>query len=68
MAQAQLNVAREQLDVLKRSHPYTLAELLNDPVELMQRTHELKAEIERQKEVARVYEAKIAELMEGGRR
>lgn len=68
MAQAQLNVAREQLDVLKRSHPYTLAELLNDPVELMRRTHELKAEIERQKEVARVYEAKIAELMEGGRR
>lgn len=68
MAQAQLNVAREQLDVLKHSHPYTLAELLNDPVELMQRTHELKAEIERQKEVVHAYETKIASLMEGGTR
>lgn len=65
MAQAQLNVAREQLDVLKHSHPYTLAELLNDPVKLIQRTHELKAEIERQKEVVHTYEAKITSLMEG---
>lgn len=68
MAEAQLNVAREQLDVLKHSHPYILAELLGDPVELAQRTHELKMEIERQKEVAGTYESKIADLMEGGTR
>lgn len=68
MAEAQLNVAREQLDVLKHSRPYTLTELLGDPAELAQRTHELKMEIERQKEVAGTYESKIADLMEGGTR
>ena len=68
MAEAQLNVAREQLDVLKHSHPYILTELLNDPAELAHRTKELKMEIERQKEVVRTYESKIASLMEGGAR
>lgn len=68
MAEAQLNIAREQLDVLKHSHPYTLTELLSDPVELAHRTHELKMEIERQKEVVRTYESKIASLMEGDTR
>lgn len=68
MAEAQLNVAREQLDVLKHSRPYTLTELLGDPAELAHRTHELKMEIERQKEVVRTYESKIASLMEGGAR
>lgn len=65
MAEAQLNIAREQLDVLKHSHPYILTELLSDPVELAHRTHELKAEIERQKEVVRTYESKIASLTGG---
>lgn len=65
MAEAQLNVAREQLDVLKHSHPYTLAELLSDPVELAHRTKEFKMEIERQKEVVRTYESRIVSLMEG---
>lgn len=65
MAEAQLNVAREQLDVLKHSHPYTLAELLSDPVEVAHRTRELEAEIERHKEVVRAYEAKIAGLTGG---
>lgn len=65
MAEAQLNVAREQLDVLKHSHPYTLAELLSDPVELAHRTKEFKMEIERQKEVVRTYESGIVSLMEG---
>ena len=64
MAEAQLNVAREQLDVLKHSHPYILTELLNDPAELAHRTKELKMEIERQKEVVRTYESKIASLMD----
>ena len=68
MAEAQLNVAREQLGALKHSHPYILAELLSDPVELAHRTHELKMEIERQKEVVRIYESKIVGLMEGDAR
>lgn len=68
MAEAQLNVAREQLDALKHSHPYVLAELLDDSVRLVERKDELESEIAHQKEAVRVYEAKIAELMEGERR
>lgn len=68
MAEAQLNIAREQLDALKRSHPYVLAELLDDPVRLAERKDELESEIARQKEAVRVYETKIAELIEGERR
>lgn len=68
MAEAQLNIAREKLEVLKSSHPYTLSDLLNDPIKLTKRTKELEDEIERQKEVSRSYEEKVADLMGGGKR
>ena len=68
MAEAQLNIACEQLDVLKRSHPYILLNFIRDPIALMQRKSELESEIERHKGVAKAYESKIASLLGGERR
>lgn len=68
MAEAQLNIAIERLEVLKSSHPYILSDLLDDPIKLTKRKKELEDEIERQKEVLRCYEEKIADLIEGERR
>jgi hypothetical protein len=62
MVQAQLNVVEDQLTALKRSYPYVLSELLDDPLELARRKHELEEEIERQKEAVKAYEGKIAQL------
>lgn len=64
IAEAQLNVAVEKLDALKSSYPYTLSELLNDPIKLAKRKMELEGEIENQKEVAKGYEEKLADLMD----
>ncbi len=64
MAEAQLNIAQEQLDTLKHSYPYTLSELLDNPAKLIQRKRELEAEIEKQKEIAQTYEVKTANLSE----
>lgn len=63
MAEAQLNIAVEKLNALKSSHPYLLSELLDDPIKLSKRKKELEEQIERQKEVSRCYEEKIADLI-----
>lgn len=68
MAEAQLNIAIEKLDVLKSSHPYILSELLDDPFKLSRRKKELKDEIDRQKEVVKCYEEKTADLSSRARR
>lgn len=64
IAEAQLNVAVEKLDALESSYPYTLSELLNDPIKLAKRKMELEDEIENQKEIAKGYEEKLADLMD----
>ena len=63
MTEAQLAVAREKLDDVKNSYPYTLSELLDNPLELSKRKKELEAEIARQKEVAKSYKEKIEKLL-----
>lgn len=68
MAEAQLNIAIEKLNNLKTSHPYILSELLDNPIKISKRKAELENEIERQKEVARNYEEKISDLMDGKRK
>ena len=59
-------VVEKQLDHLKRSKPYVLKDLLEDGEWVIQRTSELKHQIEDQKAAARMYDERFKELM-GGR-
>ncbi len=68
MVEAQLNIAKERLEALKKSHPYVLTELLDDPIKLARKRKELEGEIEQQRQVANAYEAKIATLGEKGQK
>lgn len=63
MTEAQLAVALEKLDDVKNSYPYTLSELLDNPLELSKRQKELEAEIASQKEVAKGYKEKTEKLL-----
>ena len=62
MVEAQLNIATEQLEALKHSHPYILLELLDNPIKLVERQHELEAQIEEQKKTVQAYEERIQAL------
>lgn len=62
MTEAQLNIAIERLEMLKKSHPFILTELLDDPIKLAQKRKGIEEEIERLREATKAYEAKIASL------
>ncbi|MDO4534003.1 MAG: J domain-containing protein [Coriobacteriia bacterium] len=57
-------VIEQRLSALKQSNPYALMEKLEDGVWVVQRTTELKAQIEEQKAVARAYDERFRALME----
>ena len=61
---AQLHVLQEQLDALKSTLPYTLAEKLADSDWVTRRTRELKKEIEEQQEARKAYDQKYKALKE----
>ncbi len=61
-AEAQLAVVLEQLFLLKKSEPYSLLDLLDDPQRLASVRSKLKAMIDQQKQAARAYEKRITEL------
>lgn len=62
MVQAQLNVAEEQLENLKRSHPYCLRELLGDPLKVAERQRALESQISEQKKIAKTFAERVEEL------
>lgn len=62
IALAQERVTSQQLEELKRANPYALKERLEDGEWVMRRTAELKRQIDEQKEAARAYDARFAEL------
>jgi hypothetical protein len=68
MAEAQLAIAKEQLETIKDAYPQTLKELLDSPIQIAARKKELEEEIAKQKEAARLYEEKIAALRLEGKK
>ena len=58
-------VIAQRLSDLKCSNPYALKEKLEDGVWVVQRTSDLKAQVEQQKAVADAYDARFRALMEG---
>ena len=58
---------KEQLETLKRSNPYALKEKLEDGAWVIERTTQLKGQIEGQKEAAKAYDERFSELAKGNR-
>lgn len=67
MVEAQLNVLTEELETLKSRPPYTLRAFLEDAVEVARTQRNLEQRIAEQKDVAKAYEAMVAELEKEGR-
>ena len=59
-------VVAQQLDEVKRGNPYCLKEKLEDGEWVMQRTADLKRQIDGQKAAARAYDERFRELTAGG--
>ena len=58
-------VVRQRLDELKRTNPYALREKLEDGKWVIQRTAELKEQVESQKAAARAYDERFTALAKG---